>query len=194
MSWLEVSLRASVFVGVSVDGFIAREDGRLDFLPEGEGESHGYEEFFASIDAVVVGRNTFDTVMTFDNWPYGSTPCFVLSTHDLPPLPDSAVAERMSGETKEIVALLEARGVRHAYVDGGVTIQRFLRDGLIDRIVVTRVPVLIGAGIPLFGALDADVLLRHVATRAFASGLVQSEYLVEACERIAAENPDSKNP
>jgi dihydrofolate reductase len=88
----------------------------------------------------------------------------------------------MGGEPREIVARLDAQGVRHAYVDGGVTIQRFLRAGLIQRLIVTRVPVLIGQGIPLFGALDADVPLRHVATRSYASGLVQSEYAVSDSE------------
>ena len=85
----------------------------------------------------------------------------------------------MAGPPREIAARLDAQGVRHAYVDGGVTIQRFLRAGLIQRLIVTRVPVLIGDGIPLFGVLDKDVRLRHVATRAYASGLVQSEYAVE---------------
>lgn len=171
-------MRASVFVGTSLDGFIAREDGSLDFLPEGGGEPHGYDEFYASVDAVVVGRNTFDTVMTFDAWPYGATPVIVLSGSPLPPLPAGAVVERMTGEPPAIAAELAQRGVKHAYVDGGVTIQSFVRAGLIDRIIVTRVPVLIGKGIPLFGAVDGDVELRHVSTRSFPGGLVQSEYEV----------------
>jgi dihydrofolate reductase len=170
-------MKASVFVGTSLDGFIAREDGGLDFLDAGGDEPHGYEEFIASIDALVVGRNTLDLVLTFAEWPYGATPVFVLSTRPLPPLPAGA-AERMEGDPATIVAALEARGVEHAYVDGGVTVQRFLRAGLIDRLVVSRVPVLIGRGIPLFGALERDVALRHVATRSFAGGLVQSEYEV----------------
>jgi dihydrofolate reductase len=84
----------------------------------------------------------------------------------------------MSGEPAEIWSQLAARGIQHIYVDGGITIQRFLRAGLIQRLIVTRVPVLIGQGIPLFGALPQDVLLRHVATRQYAGGLVQSEYVV----------------
>jgi dihydrofolate reductase len=88
------------------------------------------------------------------------------------------VVERLAGPPAEIVARLDARGFRHAYLDGGATIQGFLAAGLVQRLVVTRVPVLIGAGIPLFGPLPADVLLRHVATRTFASGLVQGEYEV----------------
>jgi dihydrofolate reductase len=172
-------MKASVFVGTSVDGFLARADGRLDFLPD-DAEPHGYDEFMASVDALVVGRNTFDVVMKFPGWPYGQKPVFVLSRRALPPVPPGAVVERMAGEPAEIAALLTARGIGHAYVDGGITIQRFLRAGLIQRLVVTRVPVLIGTGIPLFGSVPRDFLLKHVATRTYASGLVQSEYEVVA--------------
>ena len=172
-------MKASVFVGTSVDGFIARVNGELDFLPP-EPEPHGYDEFMASVDALVIGRNTFDTVLGFGGWAYGAKPVFVLSTRDLPPVPEGAVVERMSGEPAAILAELEHRGIGHVYVDGGITIQRFLRAGLIQRLIVTRVPVLIGSGIPLFGALPRDVVLEHVATRQYASGLVQSEYVVRA--------------
>jgi dihydrofolate reductase len=171
-------MKASVFVGTSLDGFIARVNGELDFLPAGGGEPHGYDEFIASVDALVIGRKTFETVLGFDTWPYGEKPVFVLSTHVLAPAPPEAVVERMSGDPFEIVSQLDARGIRHAYVDGGITIQRFLQAGLIQRLIITRVPVLIGSGIPLFGALERDITLRHVGTRHYASGLVQSEYVV----------------
>jgi len=172
-------MRATVFVGTSVDGFIARPDGELDFLPHDGGEEHGYAEFFASVDALVIGRSTFETVLGFGSWPYGTKPVVVLSSRplDLSQV-RGGVVEQMGGAPAEIVDRLAARGIGHIYVDGGVTIQRFLRAGLVTRLVVTRVPVLIGSGIPLFGPLDADVPLRHVATRTFPSGLVQSEYAV----------------
>jgi len=173
-------MQASVFVGTSLDGFIARTHGELDFLPPGGGEPHGYDEFMATVDALVIGRKTFETVLAFDTWPYGMKPVFVLSTRALPPAPAGAVVEHMSGAPAEIVAQLATRGIRHIYVDGGITIQRFLQAGLIQRLVVTRVPVLIGAGIPLFGQLQHDIMLRHVGTRQYASGLVQSEYAVVA--------------
>jgi dihydrofolate reductase len=173
-------VRASVFVGTSLDGFIARPNGDLDFLPPGGGEPHGYDEFMATVDALVIGRKTFDTVLTFDTWPYGEKPVFVLSTRSLAPAPLGAAVERMAGAPVDIVAQLAARGIRHIYVDGGITIQRFLQAGLIQRLMITRVPVLIGAGIPLFGALQRDIVLKHVATRQYASGLVQSEYVVPA--------------
>ena len=165
-------------MGTSLDGFIARPDGALDFLPAGGGEPHGYDEFMATVDALVIGRNTFDTVLAFNTWPYGTTPVFVLSTRPLASAPDGAVVENLSGPPAAIVAQLETRGIGHIYVDGGITIQRFLRAGLIDRLIVTWVPVLIGTGIPLFGPLEMDIRLRHVATRQYASGLVQSEYEV----------------
>ncbi len=174
-------MKASVFVGTSLDGFIARPNGALDFLhASGGGEPHGYDEFFATVDALVIGRKTFDTVLSFDAWPYGEKPVFVLSTGTLPPAPAGAVVERLSGPPAAIASTLAARGFQHIYVDGGVTIQRFLEAGLIDRLIVTRVPVLIGAGIPLFGPLLRDITLTHVATRQYASGLVQSEYVVAA--------------
>jgi dihydrofolate reductase len=171
-------VKASVFIGTSVDGFIARPNGDLDFLPPGGGEPHGYAEFIDTVDALVIGRKTYETVLAFDTWPYGEKPVFVLSTNLLAAAPAGAKVEQLSGEPVQIVSQLEARGLRHIYVDGGITIQRFLRAGLIQRLIITRVPVLIGEGIPLFGALPHDVRLEHIATRHYQSGLVQSEYLV----------------
>ena len=173
-------MKASVFIATSVDGFIARADGRLDWLPPGGGEEHGYNEFMATVDVLVIGRKTFETVLAFDSWPYGEKPVVVLSTRALAPVPPGAVAERMSGAPAEIVSQLAARGIRHVYVDGGITIQRFLQAGLIQRLVITRIPVLLGAGVPLFGPTQRDIVLKHVATRQYASGLVQSEYVVAA--------------
>jgi dihydrofolate reductase len=170
----------SVFVGTSVDGFIARLNDDLDFLPEGGGEPHGYDEFIGSVDAIVIGRKTFEKVLTFEAWPYGDKRVVVLSSR---PLDLSVVAggvvEQMGGTPGEIVSRLAASGAHHLYVDGGIAIQEFLRAGLIQRLVITRVPVLIGEGIPLFGSLPHDVRLRHVATRHYSSGLVQSEYEID---------------
>jgi dihydrofolate reductase len=167
-----------VFIGTSLDGFIARVNGAFDFLPPGGGEPHGYEEFMATVDALVIGRKSFESILAFDTWPYGEKPVFVLSTKPLGTAPVGAIVERMSGTPAEIVSQLTARGIRHIYVDGGITIQRFLNAGLIQRLIITRVPVLIGTGIPLFGAVPGDIFLKHVGTRQYASGLVQSEYVV----------------
>ena len=176
----DATVEASVFIGTSVDGFIARANGALDFLPPGGGEPHGYDEFMATVDALVIGRKTFETVLTFDAWPYPEKPVFVLSTRPLATAPPGAVVERMSGAPADIVSHLAGRAIRHIYVDGGITIQRFLQAGLIQRLIITRVPVLIGTGVPLFGALAHDIALKHVATRQYATGLVQSEYVVAA--------------
>ncbi|HZD44939.1 MAG TPA: dihydrofolate reductase family protein, partial [Acidobacteriaceae bacterium] len=177
----ESTMTASVFVGTSLDGFIARPNGDFDFLPADGGESHGYEEFIATVDAIVMGRNTFETVLTLGPWPYGEKRVVVLSSR---PLDLSAarggVVEQMSGPPEQIVSQLAAGGAQHLYVDGGITIQRFLRAGLIQHLTITRVPVLIGEGIPLFGSLPRDIQLRHIATRHYPSGLVSSEYHVVA--------------
>jgi dihydrofolate reductase len=169
----------SVFIGTSVDGFIARQNGSYDFLPEGGGEPHGYDEFMASVDTLVIGRKTFEAVLALPAWPYGGKNVVVLSSK---PVDFSGVKgnmiQQMEGSPAAIVATLAAEGAQHVYVDGGITIQRFLRDGLVQRLIITRVPVLIGEGIPLFGSLPQDLRLRHVATRQYKSGLVQSEYHV----------------
>jgi dihydrofolate reductase len=172
-------MKTSVFVGVSVDGFMARRNGDLDFLSFGGEEPHGYDEFIATIDTLVIGRGTFDTVMSFPEWPYGDKRVVVLSSRplDFSRVPKGTV-EQMNGEPAEIVAKLAARGAEHLYVDGGITIQRFLHAGLIHSLTITRVPVLIGEGIPLFGALPRDIQLRHIATQSYPSGLVKTEYEV----------------
>ena len=171
----------SVFIGTSLDGFIARRNGAFDFLLEGGGEPHGYDEFFASVDALVIGRKTFETVLAFEVWPYGDKRVVVLSDRpvDLSTVRGGTV-EQMAGPPAEIVSRLAASGAHHLYIDGGITIQGFLRAGLIQRLIITRVPVLIGEGVPLFGTLPRDVRLRHVATRHYPSGLVQSEYHIPA--------------
>jgi dihydrofolate reductase len=172
-------MKASVFIGTSLDGFIARLNGSFDFLPEGGGEPHGYNEFMASVDTIVIGRKTSETVLPMKPWPYGKKRVVVLSSK---PLEFSGIVganvEQMSGPPAEIVSKLAASGAKHLYVDGGITIQRFLGAGLIQRLIITRVPVLIGAGIPLFGSLEKDIRLRHISTKQYPSGLVSSEYEV----------------
>lgn len=172
-------MSASVFIATSLDGFIARPDGALDWLPGDGAEAHGYDEFIASVDALVLGRKTYEVVLGFGGWHFGTKPVIVLSsTLAALNVPAGAVCELMSGTPQEIVARLEARGLRHLYIDGGITIQRFLEAGLIGRLIITRIPVILGRGIPLFGATPGDIRLEHVATRSYASGLVQSEYRV----------------
>lgn len=171
-----------VFIATSLDGFIARPDGAIDWLIHRDtaGEDHGYERFMAGIDAIVMGRGSYETVREFDPWPY-DRPVLVLSRT----LAGEPVPERLAGRARVVdlspedaLALLHAEGCRRVYVDGGRLIQSFLRRGLVEDLVITVVPVLLGSGRPLFGTLDADVPLAHEGTVSFPSGLVQTRYRV----------------
>ncbi len=184
-------MKMSVFVGTSLDGFIARRDGAYDFLPHDGGEPHGFPEFFASVDTVLLGRNTFDIVLRFPKWFYGKKRVVVLSHRKLDFSGIQGRVEQMTGEPGEVAARLRETGAKHVYVDGGITIQQFLAAGLVDEITVTRVPVLIGEGIPLFGAVPRDIKLRHLGTREFKSGMVTSRYAVLRQEAEAV--PQSKS-
>ena len=195
-------MKTSVFVGVSLDGFIARPDGGIDWLDEAGSEpteslnggtdgagngkdhdranaaDHGYQAFIDTVDYLVMGRNTYEVVADFEPWPYPQTPVLVLTTPPLE-LPDRLAdsVEGMSGSPQSIVDRLAERGAQHLYIDGGQTIQAFLRAGLIDELIITRLPILIGQGIPLFGPMEDDIHLRHIETRSFPTGLVQSRYV-----------------
>lgn len=179
-------MQTSVFIATSLDGFIARADGSIDWLPAPDPESdedYGYQVFINTVDALVMGRHTYETALGFDAWPYPDTPVVVLSHRPLA-VPDALAGsvERMAGAPAEIVQRLADRGAEHLYVDGGHTIQNFLAAELIDQLIITTVPVLLGGGIPLFGPLPHDVPLTHVDTRIFPSGLVQHRYRVDnAC-------------
>jgi dihydrofolate reductase len=173
-------MRVSVFVAASLDGFIARVDGGVDWLGAVEvaGEDYGFHAFLESVDAIAMGRNTYEAVLSFGGaWPFGPRPVIVLTHRPLrPPGEARALVEAVAAAPADLARRLEARGLRHLYVDGGQVIQAFLREGLVDRLIVSRIPVLLGSGIPLFGELRREQRLRHVATRAYASGLVQSDY------------------
>lgn len=176
-------MRMSVFVGTSLDGFIARKNGSLDFLPSVSADPNGYSEFLATIDACVIGRKTYEWVLdwmrrTGGRWPYEKPVIVLTRKPSRVRIPKAAKCEARNWSPNRTAALLEKRGVRHVYVDGGRTIQGFLRAGLIQRIIVNRYPVLIGQGVPLFGELPHDLRLRHVSTVAFPKGLVKSEYQV----------------
>jgi dihydrofolate reductase len=171
-------MKLSVFVGTSLDGFIARRNGDYDFLPANGGEPHGYDEFIASVDTILIGRKTFEVVLKLSSWPYGDKRVVVLSHRPLDFSGITGRVEQMSGEPVQIAQKLAATGAKHVYVDGGITVQEFLRAGQIHDLTITRVPVLIGEGIPLFGSVPQDIKLRHVGTREYKTGLVTSEYEV----------------
>lgn len=171
-----------VFIATSLDGFVARKSGELDWLMKQEtsGEDHGYDAFMASVDGLVMGRGSFDAVLTFEQWPY-EKPVVVMSRTlgqgDVP----AAIADRVTLTRLDpagVMKMLEGQGWRRVYVDGGKVVQSFLRDGLIADMELTRIPILLGDGLPLFGALDRDVDCEHLETRTFPSGLVTSRYRI----------------
>jgi dihydrofolate reductase len=178
-------MKTSAFIATSLDGYIARRDGTLDWLLSAAGtggeaaEDYGYRDFIDSVDTIIMGRNTWEKVLTFHEWPYHGKQVVVLTTRplDIPGELRSSV-RTAAGAPADVAAALAVAGARHAYVDGGQTIQRFLDAGLLGSLIVSTVPVLIGDGIPLFGRTPADIRLAHVRTRTFATGLVQNEYAV----------------
>lgn len=176
----------SVYIAATVDGFIARQDDRLDWLEhDAGGEDYGFKAFRETLDALVLGRRTYEQVLGFGGqWPYMGLKTMVwsrtLTTEDIPePLRDQGV-EATARLPHQILGALGERGLEHAWIDGGRTTQAFLAAGLVDVITVSRIPILIGRGVPLFGALPADVRLEHLNSRAFPSGVVQSSYAVAA--------------
>ncbi|MGV3468017.1 dihydrofolate reductase family protein [Limnobacter sp.] len=176
--------QCAVFIATSLDGFIAREDGSIDWLNEANqvvphNEDCGYGQFMADVDVLVMGRNTFEQVLTFTPWPYGSTPLVVMSRKglELPPTVPPTVSVS-SEHPNVLIDRLSRQGVKKVYLDGGQTIQSFLAEGLVSSITVTTIPVLLGGGKPLFGKLPTDIKLQHKSTKAFPFGFVQSEYIV----------------
>lgn len=183
-----MAIRASVFIATSLDGFIARRDGALDWLPGADAladpaEDFGYGAFMASVDTLVMGRKTWEKVLTFSQWPFAGKRVVVLSRT----LVEAAIPSRLAGQVelyggalRELLIFLEASGARHLYVDGGKAIQAFIAEGLLHDITITRVPTLIGKGLPLFGDAKRDIVLTHTSTRGFGNGFVQSVYRVTA--------------
>ncbi|MEU5877936.1 dihydrofolate reductase family protein [Spirillospora sp. NPDC047279] len=176
-----MSFDGHVFIGVSLDGFIARADGDLDWL-NARGEAAegdlGYQAFIDGVDTVVMGRATYEKVLTFgqDAWTYDGKHIAVLSTR-LPADADPRVTVHRSLD--ELAGDLEARGLKHVYVDGGQVVRAFLRAGLVTDLTITTVPVLIGSGLPLFGELDADIDLTLRSTADMGGGVVQSVYEIK---------------
>ena len=180
-------MKCSVYIATSVDGFIARENGEVDWLSGSEGEvepgfeneDYGFRAFLESVDVLVMGRNTFEFVQSTGQWPYGNKRVFVLSdtlSKISNEIPDTV--ELKSSSPRDLYLELNETGADHVYVDGGLTIQGFLKAGLVDEIIITKIPVLIGKGISLFGPLEMDMKLFHIKTKSFKNGFIQSKYKV----------------
>ena len=171
-------MKTTVYIGTSLDGFIARKDGDIDWLTRFANEEaiHAYEEFISSIDAIVIGRGTFEKVLTFPSWPYEKK-VFVLSA-SIKQVPDN-LSEKitvLSMRPKELLKYLSNKGFSSIYIDGGKVIQEFLKEDLIDKLIISKVPVLIGRGIPLFDYLNTDLQFKHIQTQVSSNGLVRSYY------------------
>ena len=169
-----------VFIAVSLDGYIARQDGDIGWLLQRDDptEDHGYAAFITDKDWIVMGRGSYEKILTFDEWPY-ERPVLVLSRQ----LADTPVPVALKGKVqfsnrapKEVIDDLAAQNAHRVYIDGGQLIQSFLREGLVADIVITTIPVLLGSGKPLFGSLPHDIDLTLLSSRSFPSGLVQSYY------------------
>jgi dihydrofolate reductase len=171
-------MKASVYIGTSLDGFIARADGDFGWLSQFANDEaiQAYHEFMAGIDVIVIGRGTFEKVLDFPSWPYDKK-VFVLS-NTLKQLPDSVTGKAMllSMKPTKLLSYLSAKGFSNIYVDGGKVIQAFLKENLIDEMAIAKAPILIGTGISLFGYLGADLPFRHLRTVVQSNGLVRSYY------------------
>lgn len=176
-------LKCSVYIAQSLDGYIATPDGDVDWLSQFDDslgrEDYGYHEFLDSVDVIVMGSHTYEKVLSFLMWPYEDKHVIVLSGRELE-IPDDLQDKvtLMNAEPAEVVARLAEAKAEHVYVDGGDTLSRFLAAGLIESLTVTTVPLLLGAGRPLFSALPAEIALEHLQTQTFPNGLVQTKYRV----------------
>ncbi len=172
-------MKCSVFIATSLDGCISRANGNIDWLISisDAKEDYGYNAFYQSTDCLVIGRKTYETALSFGQWPYENKKVIVLTSNP------STINKRlgldvqtMSLSPLEILKTLESNGYKHAYIDGGKTIQSFLNEGLINEITITFIPILIGDGIRLFGPLNSDIILKHIETKTYSNGFVQIKY------------------
>lgn len=178
-----MTCQCSVFIAQSLDGFIAKPDDSIEWLdavPELEDDfDFGYGTLFSSVDALVFGRRTYNKVDSFSDWPYGEKPIVVMSrTADRPVVPPGRCVSFSQETPRQLVDRLTGDGAKRLYVDGGQLIQSFLRDGLVDDLNISTIPVLLGAGIPLFGHLPGEVWLDLQDSQAYTNGIVQTQYRV----------------
>ncbi|MGL6315183.1 dihydrofolate reductase family protein [Vibrio sp. WXL103] len=184
-------MKCSVFIATSVDGFIARKDGSVDWLhsagnPNAENDGlaeQTFGDYIASIDCMIMGRNCMQVIsdmdLTPEQWPYGETRIIVLSTTlSQPPENMQDKVELYSGELNALLTLLESEGYQHAYVDGGATIQSFLNLKRIDEMTITYAPIILGEGIRLFGPTNHDIKLTEAKSTTFANDFIQVNYKV----------------
>jgi dihydrofolate reductase len=166
----------AAFLGMSLDGFIAGPKDELDWLERGGGppEDHGFDPFFASVEALLIGRRTWEVVNGFPEWPYREKPVNVLTHRP----GDGRHGERfVAGTPAAVLERLGAEGLRRVYVDGGQVVSQFLAAGLLDELTVSVLPVVIWKGIRLFSGVGPEQWLRLDGFRTWPSGLVQLRYV-----------------
>jgi len=170
-----------VFIAKSLDGFIAGEKNELDWLemvPNPKQNDLGFNELMDEVDAIVMGRTTFETVLGFGGeWPYEKH-LFVLSS-SLKKIPEKLQKKvtLLNGTVQEVLRSIHEKGFFNVYIDGGKTVQNFLKEDLIDELRMTTIPVLLGKGIALFSSLPELVEFTHIKTEVFLGQLVQSRYV-----------------
>jgi dihydrofolate reductase len=182
-------MKCSAYIATSADGFIATKDGSVDWLHSaGNGkalaEEHadmGFNAYLASVDCMIMGRKTLETIsdmnLNDELWPYGDLRIIVLSsTLSSPPANMKDKIELFSGDLTQLIASLEEQSHQHAYIDGGTTIQAFMQLNLLNEITITKAPVLLGEGIPLFGKINTPVKLDHAESATFENDFVQLKY------------------
>ena len=169
--------KISIYIATSIDGFIARRDGNIDWLHDGHigNEDYGFKKFINNIDALILGRNTYQVVSSFNEWPYEGKRVIVLS-NTLKEVRKEA--ELFCGQLTDLVSVLYFDGIKQVWVDGGITVSKFLAAGLVDTITVSIIPIVLGSGIPLFNTMDREHKCRLLSTQSYPSGLVQLKYEV----------------
>jgi len=167
--------KISVYIATSIDGYIAQEDGGLDWLERTPtpNEDFGFKEFMNSIDVLVMGRKTYEIVSGFGEWPYQGKRVVVIS-QTLDAVREEA--ELFSGDIQNLVSNLHGEGIKHIYVDGGVTISKFLEAGMVDQMIITVIPIILGKGIRLFNPMDKEHDCKLISAKPYPSGLVQLHY------------------
>ncbi|MEM9216524.1 MAG: dihydrofolate reductase family protein [Cyanobacteria bacterium P01_F01_bin.150] len=172
-------MKTTYYVASSLDGFIAESDGAVDFLDiiGAEPNTDAYDQFFAGVDALLMGRRTYDQVLGFGEWPYGDRPCWVMTHRELDP--NSATVGAIAGTPQQVHGQIAARSYQHLWLVGGANLAaQFLHQGLIDQIVVSLLPIVLGQGIPLFSNLPDQVLLSLNDVTARDCGIVELTYVL----------------
>ncbi|CDZ80245.1 5-amino-6-(5-phosphoribosylamino)uracil reductase [Candidatus Rubidus massiliensis] len=169
--------KVSIYIAASIDGYIARPDGNIDWLLYGHSgdEDYGYKSFISSIDVVIMGKNTYEVVNNFDTWGYTGKRVIILSSTLIEVRPE---AELYNGSLNELLERLYKEGAKHIWVDGGITASNFLEQGLVDELIISVIAKILGSGIPLFKLMSKETNCGLIASKSYPSGLVQLHYKV----------------